>query len=111
MENNEDNRKHTVIAAEIKTLKLKLGEWESRRAAYPENSKYHNVFTGQILAGELFLSVLESLLPKEKEQRKSDWIDGFKDGAVFNCAMECHPDDFGFDADKAYNEKYPNHGK
>lgn len=47
----------------------------------------------------------------EKEQRKSEWIAGFKDGAVFNCAMECHPDDFGFDADKAYNQKYPNHGK
>lgn len=38
----------------------------------------------------------------EKEQRKSDWIDGFV------CSKNVHP---LAKAEDVYNEKYPNHGK
>lgn len=70
MENNENNRQMTVIAAEIERQKTELKKLRRKHSAghggdYAWYERY-----GAITAMEKSIKALESLLPKEKEQLK-----------------------------------------
>lgn len=66
MENNEDNRQMTVLQ--------ELLQLAFNRSYYADLGTGDDTEVIDMMALE---EIVKSLLPKEKKQRKADWIDGF----------------------------------
>lgn len=72
IENNEDNRRHTVIAAEIERQKTILSQ-ETSKLSDQSGMTYRHIVVYGI---ERTISVLESLLPKEREMIMCAFVSG-----------------------------------
>lgn len=102
MENNEYNRQYTVIAAEIERQKIELEKHRSLT-----NILNHATLQLQsmkrVVECEYAISVLESLLPKEREMVESAYNDGIKMGESY---IQHHGYDNYIDSEQWFSQTY-----